>query len=192
MRENVLTSPKGKELFEYLPAFYEPIYEIRTLVQTEGLELDTISNQIESILDQTTVGTATWSLERWEKEFGVRTEAGKPVDQRRSVVISKIRGTGTITSNLIKAVAESYANGEVAVTVDYPTYTVQVEFIGKYGIPPNIEDLKSVLRGIVPAHLEIEYKFKFVTFGQLEFVGKTFGEIESSGLTMGQLETNLP
>ncbi|WP_442601736.1 putative phage tail protein [Paenibacillus sp. KN14-4R] len=192
MNDYVITSPKGKALLEYLPPFYDPIYDFRALVQAEGIEFDDLAIRSESLLDQTSVGFATWSLERWEKEFGVRTEAGKPIDQRRSVVISKLRGSGTVTVALIKNVAESYANGEVYVTEQFNDYVVKITFVSQLGIPPNIEDITKALREIIPAHLQIEYSFKYVTYGMLEDSGKTFGQIEVKGLTFGQLETTLP
>lgn len=111
-----VTSPKGQTLLGYLPSYYEEINEFLILAQTEGVEFDDILAAREEAFVQHFVDTATWGLARWEKELGITPFAGQPYDQRRSVIRSKTRGTGTVTISLIKSIAEAYANGDVTVT----------------------------------------------------------------------------
>ncbi|WP_442601716.1 putative phage tail protein [Paenibacillus sp. KN14-4R] len=114
------------------------------------------------------IDTATWGLAYWEQFIGIQSDLSKPLDQRRSVVKSKLRGVGTVNVELIKNVAESYEYGEVAVKEDFSTNTIQIEFIGKYGKPTNMEDLMKAMREIIPAHLNIGYRFRFVTHAELK------------------------
>ncbi|BBH19867.1 hypothetical protein Back11_12120 [Paenibacillus baekrokdamisoli] len=188
MGDYTLTSLKGQDMLEALPSYYQTVRESRLLAQTEGLELDDLTTKIDGVLDQAFIETATWGLTRWETEFGITPPAGQPIEQRRSVVRSRIRGTGTVTEDLIKRVAESYLNGEVAVTQHTNLYTVTVTFMSELGIPPNIDDIKQAVRSILPAHLDVEYAFSYVSFGMLEGYGKSFGNIEAAGLTFGDLE----
>jgi hypothetical protein len=184
---NDLTSPMGREWLGHLPSFYENNKEIRLLAEAEGEELDGLVAAIEAGFDQRFVDSATWGLARWEREFGIKPPASQPYDQRRAVIRSKLRGTGTVTARLIKSVAEAYANGEVEVTEDYGGYKVTVTFVSMLGVPRNLADLEQAIRGVLPAHLRIEYMFIYTTFGELEDYGNTFGAL--AGLTFGQLET---
>ncbi|MGO4540143.1 putative phage tail protein [Paenibacillus sp. 2TAB19] len=184
---NDLTSPMGREWLGHLPSFYEDNKEFRLLAEAEGEELDDLVEAIEAGFDQRFVDSATWGLVRWERELGVTPYAGQPYDQRRAVIRSKLRGTGTVTARLIKSVAEAYANGEVEVTEDYDGYKVTITFVSTLGVPPNLVDLEQVIRGVLPAHLRIEYMFIYITFGEIEKYGTTFGALAE--LTFGQLET---
>ncbi|MDQ0063564.1 hypothetical protein J2T14_005786 [Paenibacillus harenae] len=177
----------GREWLGHLPSFYEVIKEFRLLAEAEGEELDSLVTAIDAGFNQRFIDSATWGLARWERELGIKPSAGQPYDQRRAVIRSKLRGTGTVTARLIKSVAEAYSNGVVEVAEDYAGYKVTVTFVSTLGVPPNLADLEKVIRGVLPAHLRIEYMFIYITFGELEDYGTTFGTL--AGLTFGQLET---
>ncbi|MGC4378411.1 YmfQ family protein [Fictibacillus sp. Mic-4] len=153
-------------MHSYLPNYYEEIREANTIIDVESMAIEQLNSDIQDVLNQFFVDTATWGLANWESLCGIPTDESKPYDQRRSVIKSKIRGIGTVTVSLIKNVAESYANGGVTVTEDSENYTIKVKFVGKLGIPPNIDDIKNVLREIIPAHLVITYEFTFLTYDQ--------------------------
>lgn len=74
------------------------------------------------LMDQLCVNTATWGLQYWEKTLGIPVEQGKDLEYRRSRIRSKLRGSGVTTVALIESVAESFSNGDVAVT-EYPAST---------------------------------------------------------------------
>ena len=98
-----------------LPSFYESILEMRVIAQAEGDQVDQLRADIADQLEQRFVSTVTWDLPAWEEELGIVPSAGQPIEQRRSVVSSKMRGYGKFSGRLLKTVAEAYANGEVNV-----------------------------------------------------------------------------
>lgn len=162
-----------------------------SVMDAQGHELDLLSQSLDGVLDQFFVDTATWGLARWEQEYGIATDENKPIEQRRSVVRSKIRGIGTVTPALIKSVTESYANGEVAVSVDYANYTVTVTFVSTYGVPPNMQDVQQAVNDILPAHLAVKFVFRFYTYNELissrrtyaQLLGGTYDQLYNGGLT---------
>lgn len=89
-------------------------------------ELDALWQALDGTLEQYFVSTATWGLEHWENELGITIDASKPVAQRRSVILSKLRGIGTVTVSLIKSVAEAYDGGSVEVTLQPEAYTLRL------------------------------------------------------------------
>ena len=72
-------------------------------------------------------------------------EVDKDVDFRRTRIISKLRGQGTPTAELIRAVAASFVNGEVDIVEQPDQYTFVVKFVSIMGVPPNVEDLTAAL-----------------------------------------------
>lgn len=150
-----------------LPDYYEPILEMRVIVQVQGAKFDRLQGDIEDQLNQRFVGTATWDLPNWEEEFGIVPPAGQPIEQRRAVVRSKMRGYGKFSGRLLKNVTEAYDNGTVDVSFDPPTSTFTVRFVSTIGLPPNLDDLKRAVEEIIPAHLVIKYEFRYITYAEL-------------------------
>ncbi|BBI31461.1 YmfQ family protein [Cohnella abietis] len=173
----------------YLPSYYATSRIMSSNIDAQGAELDKLWHALNEVLEQNFIFTATWGLDLWEVELGIATDYSKPTDQRRSVILSKIRGIGSVTINLIKSVAESYDGGTVDVTVQNGAYTFIVKFVDTLGIPPNLDDLKQAIEEIKPAHLAVEYAFTYSTFGRLQESGISFGGIEAAAVSFGQLET---
>ena len=124
-----------------------------------GESMTALDNRIDSFIDQLDVDRATWALEVYEKEYGIVTDRNKPLDERRSVIKSKMRGGGSLSAAQIKIVADSFTNGDVSVSLDSG---ILIEFTSVIGTPPNMDDLKTALELIKPAHLPISYKYRYL------------------------------
>ena len=175
-----ITSPRGQQMLAYLPRYYETSRVMRSLMQAEGSESDELRRALNETLDQYFISTATWGLDAWETELGVKTDPGKPEDERRSVLKSKVRGVGTVNIGLIQNVAEAYSRGTVEVTDGVQPYTFQIKFIDALGTPPNLDDLKAAMEEIKPAHLDVEYAFRYFMLGEIE--AQTIAQLEATYL----------
>ncbi|OPA80227.1 phage portal protein [Paenibacillus selenitireducens] len=158
----------------YLPSYLSGSEILGAMLDTEAVEVSDVNTSIEDVLNQFYIDTATWGLDRWEKMCGIATDLSKPLDQRRSVIKSKLRGIGTVTVEHVKNVAEAFANGEVDVAEDVAHHMIIVTFVGKLGRPPNMDDIKNALRDIIPAHLGIEYVFKYYLYNDLLVENKKY------------------
>ncbi|MDQ0493918.1 hypothetical protein QOZ95_002081 [Paenibacillus brasilensis] len=163
-----INSLRGRELFSFLPSYYETSRVMRSDMDAKGSELDALYLAMDATVGQFFVRTATWGLERWEMELGIETDLAKPLDQRRAVVESKLRGAGTFSGRLVKSVAEAYDGGTVDVTFHPAEWGFTVKFIDTIGIPPNVEDLKAAIEEIKPAHMAVEYKLRYLTIAEVE------------------------
>lgn len=105
-----------RDMHDYLPRYYEDIPVATNVIDREAVEMAQLNADIYDVLAQMFVDTSTWGLARWERIFGITTDVLKPIDQRRSVIKSRIRGVGTVTPAMVKSIAEAYANGDVEVT----------------------------------------------------------------------------
>jgi hypothetical protein len=163
------------ELKQELPRFYGNIRDFQELLTVEAEHLAALDNSMDDLVNQLFIDTATWGLSRWEKIFGIRIDETKPFDQRRSVLKSKVRGAGVTTKALVKEVTESWYNGEVEV-IEQPE-KVGIKFNSNFGIPSNLDDVQKALREIIPAHLVIEYLFRYLLIKDIHNV-KTLTEME--------------
>jgi len=166
---------------------------MQAIAEAQGSEVNSLYATLDEILKQFYVETATeWGLDLWEQMLGLTSYAGKPLDQRRSRIISKLRGYGTVTVSLIKNVAESYVYGTVEVTEDPAAYSFTVKFVDPRGIPPNLDDVKAAIEEIKPAHLAIEYQFTYTVWSELNTWSETWGNLNALELTWNALMTWRP
>jgi hypothetical protein len=168
-------------LIEYLPGFYANVKEIKELMNAQHLDFDLLKIDLDDAVNQLHIDTATWGLSNWERVCGIKTDESKPYDQRRSVIKSKIRGLGTVTASMIKNVTDSYTNGDVEVTENPSLYTIAIKFTSKIGIPPNLEDAKGAIREIIPAHIGVDYLFKYLLVQDVETM--TIDQIQATELS---------
>ena len=155
-------------LSQYLPPFITNTTTFIALLSAEQLEIDGINSSIQDIIDQCFVDTATWGLVSWESLLGIATDQGKDISYRRSVILAKLRGTGTVTVQLIENVASSFSHGQVSV-IEHPSiYSFEVKFVGTIGIPPNMSDLQNAISQIMPAHLDVTYTYLYTQWSQPE------------------------
>lgn len=156
------------QLKGYLPKYYDGVLEMEQLINAEGPEMDLMASRIEELLNQAYPESATWAISRYESDLQIVAEAGKPIEQRRSVVISKMRGQGKVSGSLLKSVAQAYERGAIDVNVRTDDYMIVIKFIDTYGLPPNIDDLKAAIEEIKPAHLSVEYSLRYLTIAEVE------------------------
>lgn len=181
---------KADLMKSYVPDYLKEAQSYKVILEAEGPELDAIETNLADVLKQFYVETATEEgLSRWEEFVGLSSYAGKPLDQRRSRIISKLRGMGTVTVNLIKNVAESYVYGAVEVLENPAQYSFTIRFIDARGIPPNLDDIKMAIEEIKPAHLAVIYEFRYLIWDELDSRAITWDELDALNLPWDEFET---
>lgn len=156
------------DLKQYVPPFVYEKKEMDALYTAQGYEIGLARHNLEELVAQCFVSSATWGLIRWEEVFGVATNMSLSYEQRREIIIAKIRGQGTTTVDMIKGAAEAFSGGEVEVIEDNPNYHFIVRFVGIYGIPRNMQAFISMLEDIKPAHLWYTFDYKYIIWDDLK------------------------
>ena len=161
-------------LLEYLPPYERNSKIFQEIMKAEQIEFDRLAIDIEDLEKQLNIDTATWGLAIYERELGIKTNLNKPLEERRSVIKSKWRGTGKVDRALIKTVVDAYTNGGVEVGFDG---RIIITFNDVKGIPPNLEDAQRAIEDISPAHLAIIYEFAYLLIKEIHEV-VTLNEME--------------
>lgn len=187
------------DMFDYLPRYYVSMDDhnnqsgiVDNLLHQEAGELVHFNLQMKDVLKQLFIDHATWGLARWEAICGIPFDDDKPEEQRRSVIKSKIRGAGTVTLAVIKNVADSFQNGEIKVEENFAAYEVVITFIGKRGVPPNENDVRTALREIVPAHLNLKFQYTYLLWNELDTANLTWDQLDALNMSWDQLEVWKP
>lgn len=137
----------------YLPAHWARSPETAALQEALECELERLQGDTEETLQQLSPRTATWSMADWERAYGIQTEAAKPLELRRSRLISKLRGQGTTTAEMIRGVVSGYTGLNVEVEEHPEGYEVEIRFSGREGTADKLEGLHQSMVDLLPAHI---------------------------------------
>lgn len=137
-------------------------------------QLDAIADLFAGISEnELFAATAEKWLPLWEAAFGIPTEPDKSLSDRRSRLMSKLRGASTTTKEQIRQVVASFANSDCEIIEDPANYSFTVKFVGTVGIPPNIADVKAAVEEIKPAHLA--YALLYLFYCWQDYAAQTWG-----------------
>jgi hypothetical protein len=158
---------------------YDPL--IQEICASIGGRADDGAAALADFEKQLDVDSATWGIDIYEKEYGIKRDISKPYADRRAVIKSKMRGAGKADVTLIKLVVASWTNGHVDVA--FSDGTITVTFNDIVGVPSNLDDVKLALEKIKPAHLALVYVLLYNTW--LQASSKTWNQL--AAFTWGQV-----
>jgi hypothetical protein len=173
------------DLARYAPPFLADVRELKAIYETEGYAVGLMEHELSDLLDQCFISTATWGLTRWEEVYGLVTNMALSYEQRREILVAKLRGQGTTTAQMIQETAETFSGGEIQVIEDNPNYHFIVRFIGVKGIPRNMNAFIAMLEDIKPAHLSYSFEYRYTTWGEL--INRSWTSV--SGFTWDSIRT---
>ncbi|WP_128896327.1 YmfQ family protein [Longirhabdus pacifica] len=177
-----------QDMLDYLPSYYQDNRIVNNVMKLEASEVKALNDAVQDVLHQFFVDKATWGLDNWERICGITPDYTKTHEERRAVVRSKLRGIGTVNIELMKEVAESYNYGEVDVEELPAQYQINVRFVGKLGIPSNLDDIKQSLQEIIPAHLNISFEFTFIIWNDMDANQFTWDELDGENIIWSEFE----
>jgi hypothetical protein len=181
-------SDRSSVVLGYIPAFIADQEPIRSVLAAMGIDTGKMMDDVQDVLAQCFVDTATWGLKTWEQYLGIPVKENNPVSYRRSVIKAKLRGIGTTTKAKVQETAESFQNGAVEVIPVPGEYKVEIKFTEIYGTPPNIDDFQNAINQIIPAHLLVEFLYTYLTWQQLDDAQITWEDLDNAQFTWDEFE----
>lgn len=158
---------------KYLPFFLLNNKELVEILKVTNLEIENIDNLICDLYKQCFIKTATWGLKFWEESLDIQTDINKSYEERRSVILAKLRGQGTTTKRMIQNVVESFVDGIVEVIEKNEEYSFQINIESRKGFPGKLDSLYDAIDEIKPAHLATKYNLKSTTKDKIRFASIT-------------------
>ncbi|HBF8833568.1 TPA: DUF2313 domain-containing protein [Clostridioides difficile] len=166
------------KLIDKLPQFYNNSITSK-IQEAYDIELETLRETYDDTFDQFFVDTATWGLDYWENILSIKNRFDLSIEDRRSNIKAKMRGKGTTTIEVIKAISEAYTKTNVDVEVFSNLFSFTLSFITNNCSYNTILELDKKIEEMKPAHLE--HKFEMILYNQN---GLYTGAIASAGETV--------
>lgn len=138
---------------------------INNLLGVAGQRLDNYEVSAESLQKEFWFDTMSMlGIAILEEQLAYNTMS-KTLEGKREEIEGRWKITGKCDLQLLQTIANSWRNGEVAVL--FTNACIKITFISIIGIPRDIESLKAAIDEAKPAHLPVEYTFRYRTWGNL-------------------------
>lgn len=138
------------------------------IYNAQDKQIDKLDENVQDLLNQFFVNTATWGLQYWEEEFGITPNINDTYEIRRSRLLAKKRGQGTTTKEVIKNICNSYVD-DSEIIEHSKEYWFEL-ILESYRGFPELDSLYEFIEEIKPAHLGTNYKLKAITKTDLRVV----------------------
>lgn len=121
---------------------------------------DTQREQMLDITQQLFPNSMTWALAIEERDAGLASTG--TLEERRTALIARWRGSGKCDVDLIQRVCDSWKNGEIS--VGFAKGVILLTFVGAYGVPEAAElaALRDAVEHTIPCHLAVSYLYRYL------------------------------
>lgn len=156
-----------------LPVAYRTDKWVRDLLAAIQSLDDTQREQMLDITQQLFPGSMTWALAIEERDAGLASTG--TLEERRTALIARWRGSGKCDVDLIQRVCDSWKNGEIS--VGFAKGVIVLTFVGAYGVPEAAElaALQDAVEHTIPCHLAVSYLYRYLLVREVD--GMTLDEL---------------
>ncbi len=135
---------------------------------------DTQREQMLDITQQLFPGSMTWALAIEERDAGLPSTG--TLEERRTALIARWRGSGKCDVDLIQRVCDSWKNGEIS--VGFAAGVIVLTFVGAYGVPEAAElaALQDAVEHTIPCHLTVSHLYRYLLVREVD--GMTLDELQ--------------
>lgn len=160
-----------------VPPFVAQMREMAELFVAEQPELDRMESDLAQLLSQFYIKTATYSLDRWEEDFGLAADPELTLQQRRARVLAKLNSRPPATVRRLENLVRQTMGEENVWIEEHPedySFTIYVQ-----------EEKLSDLLGIAdramhdtrPAHLNYHFIERLIRDAQLQTYAGGYGSL---------------
>lgn len=176
-------------LRDYLPQFIADCPDMAELLAAEQPEIDALQADVRALLQDFFMGSITdRTIDEWENLTGFDHAPEWPIERRIGRVRARMLATETITAAALKDLIERVGGVECEIQEDADNYTALVKFVGRYGIPKYLPDIKKEVELVRPFHIVVDYSFLYTILDDYrDFDLQTLGEY-----TLAQLSDGVP
>ena len=140
------------DILKYLPSFLSKDRCFRAASDADSTEHDAIRTDLQDLLDQLYVVTATWGIEKWEELVDIAPQDGADIAARRAAVMQKLGMSPSVTVTFLQSLINRHITDKSGlVEADNEHYTV--DFTIPSGKVPDSDALYADIDTYIPAHL---------------------------------------
>lgn len=144
-----------RRMLETMPAYYRDSPQANAILGGQATEIARRQAEADDLLEQMLVTNATWSLERYEEIFAIKNNPSRTLQERRDLIIAKMRGASPTTLETLRDTVNAFApNDNAEVKLDNPRYTIYADIPADGTL--NLGNMYGAVNEIKPAHLAFQ------------------------------------
>lgn len=169
-----------ERMMSYFPQVISAIKEFQAIVDSESPELDGIHNEVNNVLNNAYLFTMDEErIAQWEKILDINVVSGSTINDRRDVIIARLRGQGKLNTSLINTIVNTFTGGSANSWVANSVLHVEVT-------PPpgnkeyKFENIERELKNKVPCHLGLDVVRNYYTWGEVTNMVTTWDDVKTT------------
>ena len=164
---------------------------ILSLVNAIELQLDDIDVLCQKIYEKMFIDTISEDLgiPILAKNLLLEFPEGITTEEKRSILQAKWKSKGKGSEQMLQAIANSWKNGEVIVSIE--NNVINVTFASLVGVPDNIDGLKTSIDKAKPAYLLCNYIFNWLHWDLRDSWNLTWDERDSKNIDWDNWEKTI-
>lgn len=145
----------GQRMYECYPQVISCIEDFRAILKAEYPEIEDINTTKDMVMANSYLSTMTVDrIADWERVLKITPPTDATIEDRRDVIIARVRGQGKLNTTIINAIVNTFTGGKANSWVENSTLYVEIT------PPPNnkqyrFESIEQELQNKVPAHLDL-------------------------------------
>lgn len=152
LMQKILTSEMGQKMLSEVSPRYGEAYVVLWLFQVMGLEMDKVMEWAETFQDQVVPQTATWTIEYWEKQYGIAPDNSLTIEQRRQNIVNVLTGKQPMTPHRLLNIAEAQTGFKCRIEENTGVNTFAL-YIDAMPEDVDLEALAETVKKVKPARL---------------------------------------
>lgn len=168
-----------------VPLFVAEMREMADLFGAEQPELDKLTEDLSDLLDQFYIKSATYSLNVWEKEFGLTYDPELTIERRRARVLAKLNMRTPATVKMLENLVRQ-TMGEKLVWIEEHTENYMfIVFVQEDYLSENLGIARQAIHDSRPAHLNYQFIERLVRKSTVNlYAGAAGGSVRKSSATV--------
>lgn len=146
-----------EEIASYSPHYYRSITEMDAVFRLAGWLIDLMAQNMENMVAfQFLKYMEDETLTRYETFLGIAKDPNKTLEERKAYINALLIGSGKISADKIKAMVKQFVDCECS--IELSGFELYINMIFKDNPSTYMGYIRNLIRGKMPAHLEIIYR----------------------------------
>ena len=151
----------------YYPEVIKAIEEYQAIINSEYPEIELLGEKTDNVLENAYLITMNeFRINQWENILGIVPFPGSSLQDRREVIMARIKGQGKLNTALINTIVKTFTGGTAKSFVKDSVLYVEITPPpgDKHFIFENVEQELTIKK---PAHLGLNVKRNYYTWGDI-------------------------
>ena len=178
----------------YYPTIIGAIDEFKAIIDAEYPEIETLNADKETVMNNSYAITMDESrVAQWEQALEITPLSGSSVNDRRDVIVARLKGQGKLNTALINTIVKAFTGGSANSWFDNDTSTLHIEITP----PPDnksyrFESVEQELQNKVPAHIILDVSRNYYTWDEVYENFSTWQIVQNNFTTWEDVYTYVP